>query len=72
MEKFHFKDQFTQKYKFIHENRSGIIDKSDNIYGGGAYDGAFSTDLIRNQMEFIELFFYQTCILTQRKFLLLA
>ncbi len=52
LEKVHFGSDFSLKgpYKYLHENRSGIIavnsnESGDIIYGGGAYDGHFANSI---------------------------
>ena len=54
LEKFHYKTGYGQKkpYKYILQNRSGIIAVESNItdivYGGGVYDGSFNIDPVLN------------------------
>lgn len=47
LEKLHFRNP-GQQYKYIVQNRSGIITvepgKVDTVYGGGTYDGKYNTD----------------------------
>jgi spermidine synthase len=51
-ERLQRKDKYRDGYRFRHaiENRSGVItvDEEDQIYGHGAYDGAFNTSLRRD------------------------
>ncbi len=56
-ERLLFKEKFTRSSRLaqVLENRHGVIvvDNEDQIYGGGAYDGAFNTSLLddRNRIE---------------------
>ena len=55
LERLHWKDHYRpdEPYKAVVQNRSGIIaigpGPPDAIYGGGVYDGRFSTDPVDNQ-----------------------
>lgn len=55
LEKLHFGSKYSpeRNYKYLVQNRSGILAvrgdaKGDIIFGGGAYDGRFSTDPVTN------------------------
>jgi len=45
-------------FKYVVESRSGVItvDDADTIYGGGAYDGKFSIDLVENSNHILRAF----------------
>ena len=42
-------------FKYVVENKSGVVtvDDTDTVYGGGIYDGKFSTDLVHDQNNII-------------------
>lgn len=52
-ERLLFKDRFTKDVRFAEtiENRSGVIHVTDDgrVWGGGAYDGAINTSIVKNQ-----------------------
>jgi spermidine synthase len=52
-ERLLYKDRFTPDVHFTEmiENRSGVISLTDDgrVWGGGAYDGAINTSIVRNQ-----------------------
>jgi spermidine synthase len=47
-EKLMYKKDYSPDHRFVHvyEGKSGVVtvSASDNVYGGGSYDGCFSTD----------------------------
>lgn len=50
-ERLLYKSAFTdQHFRYLVENRSGVIavSRDGTVYGGGAYDGAFSIDLVHD------------------------
>jgi len=52
LEKLQFKEKYEKPYKYVVQNRSGIIAISppepDIVYGGGVYDGRFNVDPVGN------------------------
>jgi spermidine synthase len=50
--------QTEKPFKYVVESRSGVItvDDTDTIYGGGAYDGKFSTDLVHDSNNVVRTF----------------
>lgn len=76
----HAKLQFRESYRpsdrfaEVRENRSGIITVSANgdVYGGGVYDGGFSTDLIHDRNLIIRPYALSAVVLNPKRVMMIG